>query len=62
MRLRFDLFRCRVSTTNVTLEDNVTVVEVNETVVDVDTTWLRQDDQYIRLVRLKDFVLYRNLN
>ena len=50
------LFR-RVSTTNVTLEDNVTVVEVNETVVDVDTTWLRQDDQYIRFVWLKDFML-----
>merc|ERR1719305_1818628 len=48
-------FKYRVDTTNVTLEDNVTVVEVNETVVDVDTTWLRQDDQYIR-----DYIVIAN--
>ena len=40
-----------------TLDDNVTVVEVNETVAEVDTTWLRQNDDYIRCARIGTIVL-----
>ena len=35
-----------VNVKNVTLEDNVTIVEVNETVAGIDYTWLRKNDNY----------------
>ena len=36
----------RVDTKNVTLEDNITIIQVNETATDIGYTWLRENDDY----------------